>query len=269
MKERKSMSRCVWTRVLEGSTVVMVVLGLWVGQALANEKQTGWSGEVNLNLSNLTGTNDTFAGTVNAEAARAWEKDTLKGTARGEYGVTRDRRNTPSEDETTQNAQTVALEWQRDLGERLFFSTNTRAGRDSIQDINFQYRVSSGPGYRFWQGENEAKEHLDLSTRVGYRFVTFRDSTDEDTLNLVDLIASFEYKNLILEDRLEIGHSGEILLPANDIDSWVGQTMITLGVPITASWSMRVGFELEYQARTPDEVSNFTTRTTAGLAYKF
>ncbi len=265
------MSRSLRLRVVAGAT--LVVLSLWVlpgnGWAAEEEDSQGWSGEVNLNASNLTGTNDTFAGSVIAKLAREWEKDKLSATAQGYYGFTRDRRDDPSDENTTQNAQNLEIGWNHTLSGRFFWDTLTWAGRDAIQDINFQYRLASGPGYRFWEGAEKDKEHLDLSTRVGYRFLTFRDSTGEDTRQLVDLIAGFEYKNLFLEDRLEFIHTGEVLLPANDIDSWVGKTGITLSVPITAAWSMRLGFEVEYQARTPERVTNLTTRTNGGLVYEF
>jgi putative salt-induced outer membrane protein YdiY len=265
------MFRSLRPRLVAGMAIVALTLSHSPGNGWAAEEKDslGWSGEVNLNAANLTGTNDTFAGSVIAELAREWEKDKLSATAKGYYGFTRDRRDDPSDENTTQNAQNIEIGWNRKLSGRFFWETLTWAGRDAIQDINFQYRLASGPGYRFWEGKKKDKEHLDLSSRVGYRFLTFRDSTGEDTRQLVDLIAGFEYKNLFLEERLEFTHTGEVLLPANDIDSWVGKTGITLGVPITAAWSMRLGFEVEYQSRTPERVTNFTTRTNAGLVYKF
>lgn len=265
------MSRSLRPRLAVGMALIALSLSLppGIGRAEGEKDSQGWSGEVNLNAASLTGTNDTFAGSVVAELAREWERDKLSAKAQGYYGFTRDRRDDPSSEDTTQNAQNIEIGWNRTLSKRFFWETVTWAGRDAVQDINFQYRFASGPGYRFWEGAQKDKEHLDLSTRVGYRFLTFRDSTGEDTRHLVDLIAGFEYKNLLLEDRLEFTHTGEVLLPANDFGSWVGKTGITLGVPITAAWSMRLGFELEYQARTPERVTNFTTRTTGGLVYKF
>jgi len=259
------------SRVVAGITAIAAIalLSPAAGRAEGEEKPQGWTGEVNLNVASLTGTNDTFAGSVVATLERQWEKDRLRATAQGFFGFTRDRRDDPSTEQTTQNAQNLRVGWNRTVSGRFFWDTVTWAGRDTIQDINFQYRLSSGPGYRVWEADPGDKQHLDLSSRVGYRFLTFRDSTGEDTLNLVDLIAAFEYKNLLLDDRLEFTHTGEVLLPANDIDSWMGKTAVNLGVPITAAWSMNLGFELEYQSRTPERVTNFTTRTTGGLVYKF
>jgi hypothetical protein len=255
--------------LLTGCLLVLLTSGSGAEEA---EKKTGWTGDVNLSLSNQTGTNDVLLAEGEINLARDWEKDKLAAQFVGAYGETRDREKDPatkSKTKTNQNRQRLQLTHRRDLMERFFWKSATEGARDSVNDINFIYRIGSGPGYRFWQAEESADEFLDLFLTPGYRFVTFRDSTDEDTQNLADIVAGFEYKNSVFEGRLDIGHTGEFFFPVNDTQAWIARTGIVFGVPITAAWSMRTSFNVLYQNTTPARVNKLTTQLSAGISYKF
>lgn len=249
---------------------------LAAGTAAAEDEETGWSGELAASLTAQTGTTDSVAGSADAKAQRNWERDEVSARFSALYGITRTRSENTN-DQTTQNSQAIYTGWQHTLHERFFWSSTGELSRDTIQDRAVRFAVDTGPGYRFWEGERKKKEHFDLSVGVGYRFEIYdldtapgdadRGQYDDD--QFVDIVAAFEYKNLLFEDRIEYTHTGSAKVPANDATAYVLRSEVILGIPLTEAWSFRTGFLVEYVAEQPDEVTNTTTRTTIGLGYKF
>lgn len=243
------------------------------GNAVAGED--AWTGELSASLTAQTGTNDTIAGAIDAVTERTWEKDEVSGRFSASYGTTRSRPN--GDEEVTQNAQGLFGDWKRTIHERFFWASDAELSRDTVQDRSARAAIGTGPGYRFWEGEDRPKEHFDLRTGLGYRFELYDLSTapgdpdrgqyDED--HYVDVILAFEYKNMLFEDRLEFTHTGSAKMPANDPNAFVLATEVILGVPLTQAWSLRASFLAEYQNVQPEQVNNTLTRTTIGLGYKF
>lgn len=248
--------------------------------------EDGWTGEVSASLTAQTGTTDSFAGSIDAKTDRTWERDAVEARFTGVYGTTKTRNNlSQTSSNVTQNSQGLFLEWQRTIHERFFWDTNAEVSRDNVQDREVRAAIGTGPGYRFWEGEEAPKEHFDVSGGIGYRYELYDGNTrvftpgptppagqpvntgDED--HFVDLILSFEYKNMLIEDRLEFTHTGRAKMPANSPGQYILSTEVIVGVPITEAWSFRLGFLAEYQAEQPEEINNTTTRTTVGLGYKF
>ena len=268
---------------------IRFVLGLAVAICLVAapavaEDDEGWSGEVSASLTAQTGTTDSVSGSVDAKAERSWEKDVASIRFSALYGTTRNRgtpADAPTKDEVTQNSQGLFGDWKRTIHERFFWDTKSELSRDNIQDRELRGAVNTGPGYRVWQNdERPKKKHFDLSAGLGYRYELYdgntnvfnADSTpnntgDED--HFVDVVASFEYKNLLIEDKLEFTHVGTAKMPANAPDQFILSTEVILGVPITEAWSFRASFFAEYINSQPDFINNTTTRTTFGLGYKF
>jgi putative salt-induced outer membrane protein YdiY len=237
----------------------------------------GWIGGISASVTAQTGTIDSFAGAIDAVAEQTFDQDWLKGRFNGVYGITR-QRNQSTNDQKVQDAQGLFGDWKRTIHERLFWQTGSELSRDSIQDRMVRAALATGPGYRFWQGENDAaKEHFDGRFGVGYRYELYDPDADPgqggrgglDHDHFADLLAGFEYRNQIIEDRIDFTHTGTVRMPANAPDAYVVTTEVILGIPLTPQWSFRTGFFAEYVAIQPDEVNNLTTRTTVGLGYTF
>lgn len=249
--------------------------GVLAANAAFAEDETGWSGEVAASLSAQTGTTDTVLATVDANTTRAWEKDTAALRFSGSYGTTRKRPD--GEDEATQNAQALYGDWKRIIHDRFFWNGGSELSRDQIQDRDVRFAINTGPGYRFWEGESAQAEHFDVAFGVGYRYERYDPDTAPgdpdrgraDQYNLADLVASFEYKNNLFEDRIEWTHTGSAKMPANDVNAYVLTTEAIAGLPLTEAWSLRISFFVEYLKTQPKQVNNLTTRTTLGLGYKF
>lgn len=258
-------------RTISAAAVALIL----VAASAATAGGDGWTGEVSASITAQTGTTDSFAGSIDAKTERAWEKDTAAVRFSGVYGTTKMRNNSSQTgSEVTQNSQALLGDWKRTIHERFFWDTSSELSRDNIQDREVRAALSTGPGYRFWEGEDKGKMHFDVSTGIGYRYELYDGNTgaptntgDED--HFADIVASFEYKNMLIEDRLEYSHTGTAKMPANAPDQYTLTTEIILGVPITEAWSFRLGFLAEYLAEQPDEINNTTTRTTVGLGYKF
>ncbi len=149
--------------------------------------------------------------------------------------------------------------------------------RDSVVDRMARAAVATGPGYRFWQGEDAGLGHFDGRIGLGYRYELYDIDTvpggpDRGTLDhdhFADLAAGFEYRNLLFGDRVDFTHTGQARMPVNDPSAYVLATELILGIPLTEAWSFRTAFFAEYIARQPALVNNVTTRTTIGLGYTF
>jgi putative salt-induced outer membrane protein YdiY len=255
---------------------LLLMAGISFAEDAEEEKEEGWTGELALAVNAQSGSTDTFAGSLDANTERSWDdKHLLRFRFNGVYGTTRSRGDDQGT-ETIQNSQGLFGTWKRRIHKRFFWATGTELSRDNTQDLELRASLATGPGYRIWQGEEAPKQHLDLSAGPGYRYEIYDGNTggtvaeNGDTDHYADLVAAFEYANLLFDDRLEYTHTGSARMPANDTSAYLLRSEVVLGVPLTEAWSFRTTFLVEYVASPgSDEVNNTTTRTSVGLGYKF
>lgn len=238
----------------------------------------GWIGGVTASVTAQTGTVDTFAGAIDAVAEQAFEKDWLRGRFTGVYGTSR-QRNQDKNNTLIQDAQGLFGDWKHPLYERLFWQSGTELSRNSIQDREVRAAIVTGPGYRFWQGEEAKLEHFDTNVGIGYRFELYNPDNDGgagltgeghlDEDHFADAMAGFEYKNGLFDNKVEFTHTGTARMPVNDPEAYVLITEVIFGIPLTPAWSFRTAYYVEYNHIQPDEVNNLTTRATVGLGYTF
>jgi putative salt-induced outer membrane protein YdiY len=269
------------------STVAWLGLALALGLAgattsAAHEEPApvneGWAGGISAAITAQTGQVDTFAGTIDAVGERTFEKDWLRGRFNGVYGTSRDRGEEPSSRDTVlQDAQGLFGDWKRTVHNRFFWQSGSELSRNSVQDRMVRALLSTGPGYRFWEGENAPAEHFDTNLGVGYRYDLYDPDTDPggpgrgrlDHNHFADLVAGFEYRNGFFQDKVEFTHTGTARMPTNDPDAYVLITELIFGIPLTPTWSFRTSYYVEYNAVQPDDVKNVTTRASVGLGYTF
>lgn len=228
----------------------------------------GWAGEISAAITAQTGQVDTFAGTLDAVAERTFEKDWLRGRFNGVYGTSRDRGENPSQDTVLQDAQGLFGDWKRTVHNRFFWQSGSEVSRNSVLDRMVRVVASTGPGYRFWEGENAPAEHFDTNLGVGYRYDLYHPG-EFDHNHFADLVAGFEYRNGFFQDKVDFTHTGTARMPVNDPDAYVLITEFIFGIPLTAAWSFRTSYYVEYNAVQPDDVKNITTRASVGLGYTF
>ncbi|MFK7898594.1 MAG: DUF481 domain-containing protein [Myxococcota bacterium] len=254
---------------------------LAAGNATAGEE--GWSGDVGVALTAQSGTQDTFAGSIDALGERTWAEDLATVRLTAVYGTSRNKRDKKDDREVIQNAQALFGDWKHTFTDRFFWQTGTELSRDSTTRRDVRFAVNTGPGYRTWQGAAPDAEHFDLYGGVGYRYEQYDGNAndgptfgngrggdvDNDIQNLADLVAGFEYKNGLFEDAVEYTHTGKVFAPANDFNAFIARTEVLLGIPLTEAWSFRTGVLVEWVNDSPDNTDQLTTRTTVGLGYKF
>ncbi len=260
-----------------GTAFVLLVVA---GAATAAEE--GWVGDVAVAITAQSGTQDTFAGTIDAKGTRTWAEDVAEIRFTGVYGTSRKNGDENSEQEVIQNAQALFGDWKHTFTDRYFWNTGSELSRDSTTARDVRAAISTGPGYRAWMGEDADKEHFDIYSGVGYRYEQYDgngndgpggtgsgDDIDNVADHLADLVAGFEYKNGLFEDRVEYTHLFLGKAPANDFNAFLIRTEVLVGIPLTEAWSFRTGVLVEYVNDNPDETDPLTTRTTVGLGYKF
>jgi hypothetical protein len=253
--------------------------GVTFAQDAEKEKDAVWSGEAILSIAAQSGTIDTFAGAIDAKAERNWNKiDLVAVRFTGVYGTSRERNDgSRTSTDTIQNAQELSARWKHTIHKRFFWLTPTAVARDSVQELEVRYTIATGPGYRVWMPEdNPKKRHFDLSAGPGYRYENWdgnTGSTPDDngsTDHYGDMVVGFEYKNLFFDQKVEYSHTGSARMPVNDTNAFILRSELIFDVPLTAGWTFRTGFVVEF-VNDPgtDEITNTTTRTTVGFGYKF
>ena len=254
-----------------------VVLGLLVVASFASaaEEDEGWTGELAVGINAQSGSTDTFSGSMDATTERKLEKDVLTGRLNGVYGTSRSR-NSSTNTETIQNAQSLSGGWRRNLGDRFFWASSAGLSRDNTQDRELRAVLASGPGYRFWQGETEEVPYFDIAVGPGYRYEIYDGNTggtveeNGDKSHFADAVVAFKYFNHFFDGKIEYTHTISGRAPMNDANAYIVDTEITIGVPLSEAWSFRTVFFAEYVGEpASDEINNTTTRTTLGLGYKF
>ncbi len=272
-----------WKRTHGGGLVAFG--GLWLSMLAGvaqGQEADGWTGGINVGVTAQSGTTDTFSGSIDANADRAWAKDEVSVRFSGVYGTSRTRDKDGTE--TIQNAQALFGDWKHLFSDRFFWDTGSELSRDNTQDRELRVRVNTGPGYRFWKGDAWGEDaansdHFDISAGVGYRYEIYDGNTNGgtgtgvaengDKDHFADLVAGFDYANLMFDGRIEFTHTGSAFVPANDFEAYLLRTEIIFGVPLSEAWSFRTGVLVEYFNDAPDDTNKLTTRTTVGLGYKF
>lgn len=252
---------------------VFLVASLFASTSLAEDGDAVWSGDVSAALTSQTGTTDTFSGSFDAKGDRKSEKNEFGIRFNAVYGTSREKGN--DKDDTIQDSQALTGNWKRNIHERFFWETGSEVSRDSTQDRKVRARLATGPGYRVWRSDDEGTDFFDLFAGLGYRFEMYDGNTGATksengiTDHLADVVAGFEYKNRLFDDKIEYTHTGSASVPANKPSAYILRSEILIGVPLTEAWSFRTGFLIEYVAEVPNETNSTTTRTTVGLGYKF
>jgi hypothetical protein len=260
-----------------GRCVGWFLIGVFLtaGLSSAEETEKSWTADLALSIAAQSGTTDTFAGSLDAKVEREWEKDRLSARFTGVYGTTRKRGDGRTSNETIQNAQSLFFRWKRQLDKRMFWDSGTEASRDTTQDLELRAALASGPGYRFWSGEDGAKRHFDMSAGMGYRYEVYDGNSNgfaesTEISHFADAVVTFEYRNMFFDDRIEYTHTGSARMPVNETSSYILKTEAIISVPLSDAWSFRTSVLAEYVANPgADEVNNTTTRTAVGLGYKF
>ncbi len=278
------MGKAAWRSVVVRGGLGLALLCGSVAPSAAHAEpepvNEGWIGGISASITAQTGQVDTFAGAIDAVGEQAFEKDWLRGRLTGVYGTSRDRGEEGGDDRLIQDAQGLFGDWKRVLHERFFWQSGTELSRNSIQDREVRAAVSTGPGYRFWQGEEAKLEHFDTNVGICYRFELYDPDNVGNDANLgqeghidedhfADAMAGFEYKNGLFDNKVEFKHTGTARMPVNDPAAYVLITEVIFGIPLTPAWSFRTSYYVEYNGVQPQRVNNLTTRATVGLGYTF
>lgn len=261
---------------------MLAVCGLATPSAAHDEPAApvneGWIGGVSASVTAQTGQVNTFAGSIDAVGEQSFGKDWLRGRFNGVFGTTRDRSEaTDGNDKLIQDAQGLFGDWKRTIHERFFWQSGSEISRNSVQDREVRAALGTGPGYRFWQGDQIDLEHFDMNAGLGYRFELYDLDTEQgdpdrgrlDKDHFADVFTGFEYKNGLFNDRVSYTHLGLARMPVNDPKAYVVSTEVIFGIPLTPAWSFRASYYVEYNGVQPDEVNNLTTRASVGLGYTF
>lgn len=262
-------------RIFGNLLMVGAAFGLLLAAGSAAAGEDGWTGDVGVAVTAQSGTQDTFAGSIDAVTERTWAQDLARIRFTAVYGTSKNTEGNDTNQSIIQNAQALFGDWRHTFTDRFFWNTGSELSRDSTTRRDVRVAVNTGPGYRTWRGEDHDAEHFDIFGGVGYRYEQYDGDNndggvaDQDIFNLVDLVAGFEYKNGLFDDRVNYTHTAKVLAPANDFNAFIARTEVLIGIPLSEAWSFRTGVLVEWVNDSPADTSELTTRTTVGLGYAF
>lgn len=263
-----------------GRNKILIVLVLasglaWPTVSQAEDEPEGWTGDVNLSVAAGSGTTSTFAGNFDAKTERSFGKDKVGVRLNATLGTSKPRK---ERTETTQDSQALTGSWKRIIHERFFWNSGTEVSRDNVQDRELRALVKTGPGYRFWQGDGDGKEHFDVSAGMGYRHEIYDgnlahtpggESVQGESFNFADAVAGFDYKKRLFDDKIDFSHTADVALPMNDTKAFIVTTEVIVGIPLSKAWSVRFATLVQYTNFVEDDIEKLRTTTTVGLGYKF
>ncbi len=245
----------------------------------AAEEDPGWTGSISAGVALQASATDTFGGNIQANATREWPKHRLAFEGRGNLAITK-QKNDDNETKTRKNTNNQSLvgEYRYRFTDRLFAFNRHTFARDTIQRTRFAYLTNAGPGYRFWEDKSKpVKRHFDAQTGPGFLHQQFlrSDIKDEDVetrrddaRNRITWAASFEHANVV-GDYLEILHTGSMILPLSQPNSFIVLSELAASAPIVWGWAIRNTFGFRWENDPASDADEATFIYTAGLEYKF
>ena len=188
--------------------------------------QTGpqWSGRVNFGASLQTGNTEQDAINADTEVKAKWlntaGKTRHRATLKAEY-------NRETEDDTTtEDNRAVEAMYDYFFRPKWFLNTNIRAEQDDISEIDLRLNAGAGLGYQMFE-----RDDLNLQFVLGPTYLReeFEDGSDDSS---IAARWTTDYDQKVLEERFQLFHSHELLVPADDTEGFLFDSKTGIRMPI-------------------------------------
>ncbi len=158
-----------------------------------------WTGNLSVGIESKS------ASTETEDYAIAFNGSATHGDWRHNIGATYDRET--ENDATNTNNYGARYSLDRFLSDKFFWQGRAFAKRDTVEDLNRQYALGTGPGYQFWDDELGAFSLVGLAGRVHYRY------SDGATEEFFAAGVGWNYTRKLYGQRAEVFLRGEASRP--------------------------------------------------------
>ena len=233
-----------------------------------NPEQEKWHGALNFSGTASRGNTRGEKVALAADANRRWEKNRFTGNF-GYYfeqtGTTRDNK------KKTDDRIEIGLQDDYFWATKVYSYVNGKYERDGINNLQYRYRVGTGLGYQWFDGnvfESTGKWSFNQEAGVTYIKEKYEHQKDDDRL-------AFRYAHHLSwaprwVDKLAFTHNLEYL---PDVGDWSETYLIDADVgftyDITKEWQLMGKIEWDYNSNPGPHTKSSDFRYMLGLGYKW
>ena len=233
-----------------------------------NPEVEKWHGSANLSATAARGNTVSEKVTLLADVARRWEKDRFTGDF-GYYfaqsGVDHDSK------EKTEDRIALGAQYDHFWANKVYSYLNGKYERDGINDLQYRYRIGTGLGYQWLEGQKfESTGKWSFNQELGITYIKEKYEHQKD-----DDRAAFRYAhhaswNPPWLDKLAFTHNFEYL---PDLDEWADSYLIDTDIGFTyelaSAWQLMGKWEWDYNSNPGPSTKSSDFRYTLGLGYKW
>ena len=233
-----------------------------------NPEPEAWHGNVNLSVSAARGNTVSENVSLIADVARRWEHDRF--TADGGYYFAQSGKGRENKEKTEDRIE-LGSQWDHFWVGKLYSYLNGRYERDGINNLQYRYRIGTGLGYQWLDGQVfESTGKWSFSQEVGGTYIKekYEHQKDDDRL-------AFRYAHHLewlprWADKLAFTHNLEYL---PDVDDWAESYLLDTDVgftyALTGSWQLMGKVEWDYNSNPGPTTKSSDFRYLLGLGYKW
>ncbi len=238
-----------------------------------NPEPEKWHGSINIGASALRGNTVSESASVVANVNRRWEKDRF--TADGGYYFAQSGSSKDNKQKTESRAEVKAQEdhfWAK----RVYSYVNGMYETDHINDLAHRYRVGTGLGYQWLEGNVfESTGKWSFSQEAGIEYVKERYDNDVGGAD-DDNFAAFRYAHHLkwvpgfVQKNVEVFHNLEY---HPDTAYWADVYTVDadagISTTVFAGWSLLAKVEWDYNSRPAASAKKSDIRYILALGYKW
>ena len=233
-----------------------------------NPEEEAWHGSVGVSGTAARGNTVSEKATILADVNRRWEKNRL-GANFGYYFA----QNGTDRDSKKKTEDRIELSAQDDYfwATKVYSYVNGKYERDGINDLQYRYRLGTGIGYQWLDGQTfESTGKWSFNQEAGLTYIKekYEHLSDDDR-------CAFRYAHHLSwtphwVDKLAFAHNLEYL---PDVGDWADAYLIDADVgfdyALDAAWTLFGKIEWDYNSDPGEHTKKSDFRYTLGLGYKW
>jgi putative salt-induced outer membrane protein YdiY len=213
-------------------------------------------GKVALSATGRSGNVDSVLMAFHAEAAKDCAEDRIIAAIDALYGKT--------DDELTAASLGAKVRWEHFYTKTFFSYASAEALYDDIQNLDLRAILGIGAGDYLWKESDDRSWSVEAGISALYEDYSTRDDPE---LSPAARFATV-YKEIVLTD-VKVGEQLEILLPLDDVASYLLRSRTTIGVPLCQDLALRLSLEITYDADPPSGTEALDVLGLVGVEYQF
>ena len=233
-----------------------------------NPEEEAWHGSVGLSGTATRGNTVGEKATALADVNRRWEKNRLAanfGYFFAQNGTSRYNK------EKTEDRIDLGSQFDHFWSKKIYSYVNGRYERDGINNLEYRYRVGTGVGYQWLEGQTfDSTGKWSFNQEVGPTYIKEKYEHKKDDDRLAFRYAHHAAWSPRWIDKLSFTHNFEYLPDVSEwADSYLIDTDVGCEYAIDAAWTLFGKIEWDHNSNPGPHTKKSDFRYTLGLGYKW